>query len=44
VTIQEGGGQGRYQVILEEARIVKQIFHRIGRERVSWSEVSRRLE
>jgi Recombinase len=44
VTIQEVGGQGRYQVVLEEVHIVQQIFHRIGRERISLSEVSRRLE
>jgi site-specific DNA recombinase len=44
VTIQEGGGQARYHVILEEARIVRQIFTWIGREHVSLSEAARRLE
>jgi site-specific DNA recombinase len=44
VTIQEGGGQARYEVVLEEARIVQQIFIWIGREHLSLSEVARRLE
>lgn len=44
VTLQEGGGQARYEVILEEARIVRQMFEWVGQEHVSLSEVARRLE
>jgi site-specific DNA recombinase len=44
VTAQEGGGQARYQVILEEACVVQQIFRWLGQEGVSLSEVVRRLE
>jgi site-specific DNA recombinase len=44
VTIQEGGGQARYQVVLEEARIVRQLFSWVGAEHLSLSEVCRRLE
>ncbi len=44
VTIQEGGGQARYQVVLEEARVIQQIFTWVGEEHVSLSEVCQRLE
>ena len=44
VTIQEGGGQARYEVVLEEARVIQQIFRWVGHERLSLSEVCRRLE
>lgn len=44
VTVQEGGGQARYDVILEEARVVRSIFNWVGGEGVSLSEVARRLE
>src|ERR1700722_1873345 len=44
VTIQEGGGQARYEVIPEEARLVRQLFTWVGAEHVSLSEVCRRLE
>lgn len=44
VTRQEGGGEARYEVILEEARLVQQIFHWVGQEHVALSEVRRRLE
>ena len=40
----EGGGQARYQIILEEARVVAQIFAWVGRERCSIGEVCRRLK
>jgi site-specific DNA recombinase len=40
----EGGGTARYDVILEEARIVQQIFDWGGRQRVSLAEVCRRLQ
>jgi site-specific DNA recombinase len=38
-----GGGVARYEVQEDEARIVRQIFQWIGRERVSIGEVCRRL-
>jgi site-specific DNA recombinase len=44
VTKDEGGGQARYEVLPEEARIVRQIFEWIGLERVSIGEVCRQLQ
>jgi site-specific DNA recombinase len=44
VTIQEGGGQARYEVVLEEARIVRQMFTWVGQDHLSLKEVCRRLE
>jgi len=38
-----GGGQAQYQIVFEEARIVKQIFEWVGVERLSLREVERRL-
>jgi site-specific DNA recombinase len=43
VTKAEGGGQARYEILLEEARVVRQVFDWVGRERVSIGEVVRRL-
>jgi len=43
VTVAEGGGQARYEVMVEEARVVQQIFRWVGQERLSLQEVSRRL-
>src|ERR1700758_188666 len=40
----EGGGQARYQVIAEEARVVRRIFTWVGQERSSLGEVCRRLK
>ena len=40
----EGGGVARYEIILEEARVVRQIFTWIGHERCSIAEVCRRLQ
>ena len=40
----DGGGTARYDVLLEEARVVQQIFDWVGRERVSLAEVCRRLQ
>jgi site-specific DNA recombinase len=40
----DGGGTARYDVVLEEARIVQQIFDWVGRERVALAEVCRRLQ
>src|SRR6516164_11568138 len=39
----EGGGAARYQVVAEEARVVRQIFEWVGQERCSIGEVCRRL-
>ncbi len=39
-----GGGQARYQIILEEARVVTRVFAWVGRERCSIGEVCRRLK
>ena len=39
----EGGGAARYEVVLDEARVVRQVFHWVGLERVSIGEVCRRL-
>lgn len=43
VSKQDGGGQARYEVILDQARVVRQIFQWIALERVSIGEVCRRL-
>ena len=40
----EGGGAARYEVVLEEARVVRQMFEWVGRERCSLAEVCRRLK
>jgi site-specific DNA recombinase len=40
----EGGGEARYQVLAEEARVVQKIFEWIGQERCSIGEVCRRLQ
>jgi site-specific DNA recombinase len=39
----DGGGHARYALIPDEARVVRQIFAWIGRERLSIGEVCRRL-
>src|SRR6266516_1181402 len=39
----EGGGEARFEIVLEEARVVRQIFEWVGRERCSIGEVQRRL-
>src|SRR2546425_2223287 len=39
----EGGGQARYDIIPEEARLVRQVFDWIGRDRLTIGEVCRRL-
>jgi site-specific DNA recombinase len=41
---QDGGGQARYEVILEEADVVRKIFGWVGVERASIGEVCRRLK
>jgi site-specific DNA recombinase len=43
ISIQEGGGQAHYEPVAEEARVVRQVFEWVGRERLSIGEVARRL-
>jgi site-specific DNA recombinase len=43
ITKHDGGGRARYDVLLEEARVVRQVFDWVGRERLSIGEVVRRL-
>jgi site-specific DNA recombinase len=43
ITKAEGGGQARYEVVLEQARVVRQVFEWVGRERASLAEAARRL-
>src|SRR3954452_25122788 len=43
VSKHEGGGEARYQVLAEEARVVRRIFEWVGQERCSIGEVCRRL-
>ena len=40
----EGNGAARYQVVAEEARVVRKIFEWVGQERCSIGEVCRRLQ
>src|SRR6516225_6476394 len=40
----ESGGEARYQVVAEEARVVRKIFEWVGQERCSIGEVCRRLQ
>lgn len=44
VSKQEGGGQARFEVVLEQAQVVRQIFDWVGRERATIGEVCRRLQ
>jgi hypothetical protein len=41
---QDGAGEARFEVVLEEARVVRQIFTWVGRDRWSIGEVQRRLQ
>jgi site-specific DNA recombinase len=41
---QEGDGEGRYQVVAEEAKVARKIFEWVGRDRCSIGEVTRRLK
>jgi site-specific DNA recombinase len=43
VTKREGGGDARYEVLPDEAEVVRRIFGWVGRERLSLGEVRRRL-
>lgn len=40
----EGGGEAHYQIVYEEARVVKQIFEWVGLDGLSIGEVCRRLQ
>jgi len=44
ITKQEGGGEASYQVVFEEARVIKKMFEWVGRDRISIGEVCRRLK
>jgi len=44
VSKQDGGGQARYEIIPEEAHVVRQIFNWVGLERATIGEVCRRLQ
>src|SRR5207245_1672009 len=39
----EGGGQARYEIVPDEARLVRQVFDWVGRDRLTIGEVCRRL-
>ena len=41
---QDGDGQARFEIVLDQARVVQQIFEWVGRDRCSIGEVRRRLE
>ena len=43
VTLAEGGGEARYEIVEDQAQVVHQIFDWVGRERLSLGEVRRRL-
>jgi site-specific DNA recombinase len=43
VSKQETGGQAHYEVLLEEARVVRQVFEWMGQEGISLGEIRRRL-
>jgi site-specific DNA recombinase len=44
ITKSEGEGRADYRIVLEEARVVRQIFEWVGRERCALREVVRRLK
>ena len=43
VSVAQGGGEARYDLLPEEAEVVKQVFRWVGQERLSIGEVTRRL-
>jgi site-specific DNA recombinase len=43
VNQQEGGGDARFDLVFDEARIVQQVFRWVGEERCTLNEVARRL-
>jgi site-specific DNA recombinase len=44
VSVPDGGGQARFEPVPEQARVVKQVFEWIARDRCSLGEVCRRLQ
>jgi Resolvase, N terminal domain/Recombinase len=40
---EEGGGGARFEIVLDEARVVRQVFYWVGQERATIGEVVRRL-
>jgi len=44
VSCREGDGEARYEIVLEEARLIRQIFEWVGRDGLSIGEVCRRLK
>ncbi len=44
VSVHDGGGQARFELIPEQARLVKQVFEWIAQDRCSLGEVCRRLQ
>ena len=44
ITKRDGGGKAAYEILDEQAAVVKQIFAWVGRDRISIGEVSRRLK
>ena len=39
----DGGGQARYEIVMEEAQVVRQIFEWVGKDRLTIREVCQRL-
>jgi site-specific DNA recombinase len=44
VSCREGDGEARYEIVLEEARVIRQMFAWVGRDGLSIGEVCRRLK
>ena len=44
VSSREGDGEARYEIVLEEARVIRQMFEWVGRDGLSIGEVCRRLK
>jgi site-specific DNA recombinase len=44
VNKQDGAGEAHFEILLEEARVVRQVFTWVGRDRCTIGEVRRRLE
>ena len=43
VNKQEGGGNARFEIVFDEARVVQQVYTWVGQERCTINEVCRRL-
>lgn len=44
ISCREGDGEARYEIVLEEARLIRQIFQWVGQDGLSIGEVCRRLK